>query len=74
MPDEKPYRVIYYSGEDGWIIGEVPELPGCMSQGKTVDELLDNIRDAIAGCVTVRRDLGMPLRVDVGEARVFVAA
>jgi predicted RNase H-like HicB family nuclease len=74
MINEHPYRVIYYPGEDGWIVGEVPELPGCISQGKTLEELLENIRDAIVGCVAVRRDLGMPERLDVGETQVFVAA
>lgn len=74
MSTEQPYRVIYYPGEDGWIVGEVPELPGCVSQGKTLEELLDNVRDAIAGCVAVRRELGMTERVPVGEAQVTVPA
>ena len=34
-------------GEDGWIVAECPVLPGCVSQGKTRDEALANIREAI---------------------------
>jgi predicted RNase H-like HicB family nuclease len=74
MSDQQPYRVYYYTDEDGWIVGEVPELPGCMSQGRTLDELLENIRDAIAGCVAVRRELGMPERVPFQDVTVSVAA
>jgi predicted RNase H-like HicB family nuclease len=33
--------------EDGWIIAEVPALPGCVSQGRDEKEALDNIREAI---------------------------
>jgi predicted RNase H-like HicB family nuclease len=39
------------SGEDGWIVVECPLLPGCISQGKTRDEALANIREAIALCL-----------------------
>ena len=36
-------------------MGEVPALPGCYSQGETVDELKDNIRETIAGVLIDRR-------------------
>ncbi len=36
--------------------GEVPALPGCYSQGETVDELLADLREAIAGVLEVRRE------------------
>ena len=35
--------------DDGWIVAEVPELPGCVSQGKDEAEALANIREAMAG-------------------------
>ena len=38
-------------GEDGWIVAECPMLPGCVSQGKTRDEALANIREAISLCL-----------------------
>jgi predicted RNase H-like HicB family nuclease len=35
--------------ETGWLVAEVPSLPGCVSQGKTKAEALQNIKDAIKG-------------------------
>ncbi len=43
----KKFSVIIEKGMDGYFIGEVPELPGCYSQGKTVRELMRNIKEAI---------------------------
>jgi predicted RNase H-like HicB family nuclease len=39
--------VLFYRGEDGYWVTEVPSLPGCISQGKTREEALMNIREAI---------------------------
>ncbi|MBX3081590.1 MAG: type II toxin-antitoxin system HicB family antitoxin [Anaerolineae bacterium] len=41
-------QVIMYPGEDGYIVIECPSLPGCISQGKTEEEALANIKEAIA--------------------------
>ena len=43
---------------DGGYWGEVPALPGCYSQGETVDELKQNIREAIAGVLEVLKEQG----------------
>lgn len=51
-------RVILYPGEDGYIVAEVPSLPGCISQGKTRDEALANIHEAIELYVEVLRERG----------------
>jgi predicted RNase H-like HicB family nuclease len=40
-------KVIIEPGEDGYFVARVPSLKGCWSQGKTRDEALDNIREAI---------------------------
>ena len=40
-------RVLLYHGEDGFIVAEVPSLPGCVSQGRTREEALTNVREAI---------------------------
>lgn len=45
------YRVLVEQDEDGVYVGEVPALPGCISQGATRAELLENIKEAIAGYV-----------------------
>ncbi|MBA3713788.1 MAG: type II toxin-antitoxin system HicB family antitoxin [Pyrinomonadaceae bacterium] len=51
-------QVILYPGEDGFIVAEVPSLPGCISQGQTRDEALANIREAIALHVEILRERG----------------
>jgi predicted RNase H-like HicB family nuclease len=47
------YKVVISEGEDGWYVVECPSVPGCVSQGKTVEEALKNIKDAIQGCLEV---------------------
>ena len=42
------YRVLIEQDEDGVYVAEVPALPGCISQGQTREEALENIREAIA--------------------------
>ena len=66
-------RVILYPGEDGYVVAEVPSLPGCVSQGKTRDEALANIQEAIALHVEVLQERGEPVPDDKVEM-VEVAA
>jgi predicted RNase H-like HicB family nuclease len=66
-------RVILYPGDDGYVVAEVPSLPGCVSQGKTRDEALANIQEAIALHVEVLRERGEPVLDDQVEM-VEVAA
>lgn len=66
------YTVVVHR-EDGGYWGEVPELPGCASQGSTVDELLTNIIDAIQGCLEVHlEDEGPHVRHNVLTMNVSV--
>ena len=46
-------------GEDGWTTAECPALPGCLSQGRTREEALANIREAIELSLETRRSLGI---------------
>ncbi|PXF60873.1 MAG: HicB family protein [Candidatus Methanogaster sp.] len=41
------FNVVISEGEDGWYVVECSSLPGCISQGKTVPEALENIKEAI---------------------------
>jgi predicted RNase H-like HicB family nuclease len=41
------YTVVYQTIEDGWIMATVPELPGAVTQGETLEEARANIKDAI---------------------------
>ena len=47
------FNVYFTKGADGFIIAECPEIPGCMSQGGTVEEAKENIKDAITACLSV---------------------
>lgn len=56
--------------EDGCFIAECPEVPGCVSQGRTKVEAMDNVRDAIRECLEVRREQGLPLTIAVEQVEV----
>lgn len=49
-------KVLISSGEDGWLVVECPSIPGCISQGRTVQEAVDNIKEAIEGCLEVMEE------------------
>ena len=55
------FVVVLEEGEDGYIVAECPALPGCVSQGKTREEALANIREAMQGIIAVRRKRGLPI-------------
>lgn len=61
-----------YQDEDGVFIVECPTVPGCMSQGHSGEEALENIKDAIRLCLEVRREDGLPLTVPVEAYEVDV--
>jgi predicted RNase H-like HicB family nuclease len=44
-------QVVLYPGEDGYWVAECPSLPGCISQGKTKEDAIQNIKEAIRGYV-----------------------
>jgi antitoxin HicB len=54
------FRVTIESDEDGFV-AECPALPGCISEGKTRDEAMANIRDAIQGHVESLKKHGEPI-------------
>jgi predicted RNase H-like HicB family nuclease len=58
--------------EDGVFVVECPSIPGCVSQGKTEQEALENIEDAIKQCLEVRAEKGMPLTVVTREVEIPV--
>lgn len=58
------------SDETGMLVAECPAIPGCVSQGRTETEALDNIREAIVGCLEARAANGMPLTIEVREVEV----
>jgi predicted RNase H-like HicB family nuclease len=59
------YAVVIHEEPEGGFWGEVPALPGCYSQGETVNELMQNIREAIEGVLAVMKEQG-----DYEESRI----
>ena len=57
------FNVTIDRDEDGVWIVECPSIPGCVSQGKTKEEALENIKDAIRLCLQVRVEKGYQLTV-----------
>jgi predicted RNase H-like HicB family nuclease len=55
---------------DGGFIAECPEIPGCMSEGQSEEEAVQNLREAIALCLEVRKEKGLPLTVPLRELEV----
>jgi len=56
------FQVIFtYDSEYKGYIADVPELPGCMSEGKTLDEAIENIKDAVKGYLYVQEKHGQVL-------------
>ena len=49
-------QAIIHKAEEGGYWAEVPALPGCVSQGETMEEVTKNIREAIQGCLSVSVD------------------
>jgi len=66
------YRVLVEQDEDGVYVVEVPVLPGCISQGKTRPEALENIREAIAAYLESLKARGEPVPPPITEEVVEV--
>ena len=66
----KLHMVLRPDDIDGGVIAECPEIPGCMTEGRTEEEAAANLREAIELCLEVRREKGMPLTVPLLELEV----
>ena len=67
------YRVVIESDEDGIFVAECPALPGCISQGKTRDEAVANIKDAIEGYLASLLKHGEPVPPPITEEVIEVS-
>ena len=47
------FKVVVHKAEEGGFWAEVPAVPGCVSQGESMEELLENIQEAIEGCLSI---------------------
>jgi antitoxin HicB len=66
------FRVLVSQDEDGMFVAECSNLPGCVSQGKTHDEAITNIRDAIEGYLASLQKHGEPIPPSIHEEIVEV--
>jgi predicted RNase H-like HicB family nuclease len=64
------FNVTIDRDEDGVWIVECPSIPGCVSQGNTKDEALENIKEAIHLCLEVRAEKGYPLTIETRQVEV----
>ncbi len=64
------FQVTLDRDEDGMWVVECPAIPGCISQGRTKEEALINIEDAISLCLQVRAEQGLPLTVETRQIEV----
>ena len=72
----KNYTVIIEPGEDNWLIATVPALPGCVTQGKSVNEVLKNAKEAIEAYLESLQKNNQPIpepdRINIKQVAVSV--
>jgi len=66
------FLITIFCDEDGIYITECPSIPGCVSQGRTEQEAVKNIQEAIKDCLEVRAEKGLPLTVSTRQVEVRV--
>ena len=54
-------EVVIYKGEDNYWVAECPSLPGCISQGKTREDVIENVKEAISCYVNVLKEDHLPI-------------
>ncbi|HLN29787.1 MAG TPA: type II toxin-antitoxin system HicB family antitoxin [Gemmataceae bacterium] len=67
----REFNVVIERDEEGYLVASVPSLPGCHTQARSLDELMDRVREAIALCLEVETESGEGLEF-VGVQRVRV--
>jgi len=69
------YTIIIYEAEEGGYWSKVPSLPGCGSQGETLDEVIANTREAIESHITALREDGQEVPTEAASmySRIKVA-
>ena len=60
----RQFDVVIERDEEGFYVASVPQLPGCHTQARSLDEVMQRVREAIALCLQVRAERGMPPYVE----------
>lgn len=68
------FRIIVEQDEDGIFVAECPSLPGCVSQGKTRTEAVNNIKDAMKGYIESLKKHNEPIPPSIEEEMVELHA
>ena len=63
-------KVVIEQDETGYYVAEVPALPGCVSQGRTITEVKANIKEAIVGWLAVMNDKAKHRQAQIVEVSV----
>ena len=66
------FRVIIEQDEDGMFVAECPSLPGCISQGKSRSEAIDNVKDAVKGYLESLKKHNEPIPPSIEEEMVEI--
>jgi len=63
-------KVVVHEAEEGGYWAEVPAIPGCASQGETLEELMKNVHEAVEGCLSV--EVEQPRRTEKDQVLEIV--
>ena len=66
------YTILIEKDEDGYYVGSIPALPGCHSQARSVDQLMERMEEAIALWLEVEQEIDLSLLEWVGIQRLAV--
>ena len=66
-------QVVIAPGEDGYFVAECPSLPGCINQGRTREEAITQIKEAIEGYIAALQDDGLPVPEERFDTLVVAA-
>lgn len=67
------FTVIIEQDEDGWFVAKVPDVQGCATQGKTKEQAIERIKEALQVCIEAEKDIPVPLKyVDVANIEIHV--
>lgn len=69
---KREFTVVIEKDEDGYFVGTVPQLTGCHTQAKSLDELMDRIKEAVLLCLDVEGETGESELQFVGVQRIAV--
>ena len=70
---QRQFDVVIERDEEGFYVGSIPQLPGCHTQARSLDELAERIREAAALCLEVQ-GAAEPHLEFIGIQRITVAA